>query len=164
MNIHADTSKKYKTEAVANAVAQKKDNSQAFQFVDNRPKAAVQLKMQEVLHTSNNTNTIQMKRISIKQMQGMGFAGPYAGNTWQWNAPGGIHVTVVRVNGIATHFHVRKDAKGGVYNRINYNENAAGNWVESGVNVPSGDTLKAQMRVIAADTIRLIKALVPPKD
>lgn len=162
MNTHADKLGKNKSQAVANVVTQNKETSTAFQLKDNRPETIAQLKVRDAMIT--NDSPVQLKRISIKQMHSMGFSGPYAGNTWQWNAKGGIHVTVRRVNGIATHFHVRKDTKGGVYNRINYNENASGDWVESGVNVPAGDDLKTKMQAIAADTIRLIKALVPPKD
>ena len=93
-------------------------------------------------------------------MMGRGFAGPYAGQTWQGNAPGGIHVTVRRVGGEVTHFHVRRDTVGGVYNRIDYNE-VNGVWAEGNVNVPAGEFLTEEMRTIALDTIGLVNALVP---
>jgi hypothetical protein len=115
---------------------------------------------------ANNLSPIQTKRISIKQLEDGGFTGPHQGGTWQFNFPGsrGIHVTVIRQNGHATHFHVRKDTTGAVKNRIDYNEDNGGNWIEGNVNVPNNPGLATQMRQRAQETITWIKSLVPPSN
>ncbi|MBC8756544.1 hypothetical protein H2O64_17865 [Kordia sp. YSTF-M3] len=71
MNTHVDKANKNKTEAAANAVAQKKDKSQAFHFTDNRQKTAVQLKMQE---TANDNLDVQ--KTSIVQLVRRGSGAP----------------------------------------------------------------------------------------
>jgi len=74
MDTHADKKLENKSRTVANEVAQKKSSSEStFQFVDNRPEAIAQRKMQDIandyvenresLHTETTQNTyIQLKR------------------------------------------------------------------------------------------------------
>jgi hypothetical protein len=134
------------------------------QLAHNGPAAVVQRQaLRRMFGAQSSSAPVQAKRVSGTQMTGMGFTGPHAGGSWQWNAPGGCHVTAVRTDGHVTHFHVRKDTKGGVYNRIDYSEVAADDWAEGTVNVPAGDDLKAEMRGLAQSTINLFVALVPPK-
>ncbi|MGH1385842.1 hypothetical protein [Kordia sp.] len=52
MNTHADKLNKNKNQAVANAVAQKKEVKQTVQLEDNRPEAVAQLKAQNILETA----------------------------------------------------------------------------------------------------------------
>jgi hypothetical protein len=174
MNTHADKTQENKNEVVGTQNTPNSAGSEStFQFVDNRTETIIQRKLHDIanngpelshlsyIQSMANNAPVQTKRMSKSQLQNMGFTGPHQGGSWQWNAPGGIHVTIVRLDGNATHFHVRKDTKGGVYNRINYNEDADGNWNEGTVNVPAGNQLEAQMKQVAAETIQYIKALAP---
>lgn len=194
MHTPSDKSQQPQSQAIANELSEKKGTGEAIkQFVDNRPEAIAQRKLQEMANNSeqvkqlkavqrmidhsqkgkkvivreaatNNLSPIQTKRISIKQLESGGFTGPHQGGTWQYNFPssGGIHVTVLRQDGHATHFHVRRDTKGGVKNRIDYNENESGDWIEGNVNVPDNTELEQQMRQRGQETINWIKKLVPP--
>ncbi|MEP3388292.1 MAG: hypothetical protein ABJO02_08910 [Reichenbachiella sp.] len=54
MNTHAEKTQENKTQSVANTVSQKKnDNKSTFQFVDNRPEAITQRKLQEMANNSD---------------------------------------------------------------------------------------------------------------
>lgn len=141
-------------------------------FIDNRPEAIAQRQLQRAMQQSPLQQPlkarqqmmnapIQLKRISRRQLENGGFTGPHQGGSWQWNVPrsGGIHVTVIRQNGIATHFHVRRDTQGNVHNRIDYNEGADGAWAQGNTNVPAGDELQAQMEAIGQQMIQWIRGL-----
>ncbi len=66
MNTHADKTQENKSQSVANAVFQKKsETGSAFQFVDNRPEAIIQRKIQEMANTSLQANqTTQLQAIA----------------------------------------------------------------------------------------------------
>jgi hypothetical protein len=60
MNTHADKIQKNKSLSVANAVSQKQSGGESeFQFVDNRPEAIAQRKLQEM--ASNSPQVLQLK-------------------------------------------------------------------------------------------------------
>ncbi|MCB9234525.1 MAG: hypothetical protein H6581_22915 [Bacteroidia bacterium] len=70
MNIHSDKTQKSKNLTVANTVAQKRNGAEpTFQFVDNRPEAVVQRKLQEKAN-----NSIQVSKLSA--LQGMANNSP----------------------------------------------------------------------------------------
>jgi len=52
MNTHADKTKENKSQSVANAFSQKSSGESTFQFVDNRPEAVAQRKLQEMANNS----------------------------------------------------------------------------------------------------------------
>jgi hypothetical protein len=63
MNTNADKTQKNKSQSVANAVSHKQgSNKSTFQFVDNRPEALAQRKLQEIAH-----NSPQAMQMSIYQ-------------------------------------------------------------------------------------------------
>lgn len=78
MNTHADKTHENKNQAVANAVSQKKSSSEStFQFVDNRPEAVAQRKLQEMANNSTRLDIIQKKSIdglSEQQVKNVGLA------------------------------------------------------------------------------------------
>jgi hypothetical protein len=60
MNTHADKTQENKIQSVANTVAQKQSGGEStFQFVDNRPEAVAQRKLQEM--ANNNPRAMQLK-------------------------------------------------------------------------------------------------------
>ncbi|MCA6432175.1 MAG: hypothetical protein IM574_01090 [Cytophagales bacterium] len=62
MNTYADKKDKNKSQSVANTVAQKQSNSEStFKFVDNRPEAIAQRKLQEM--ANNNPRVMQLRTI-----------------------------------------------------------------------------------------------------
>ncbi len=143
----------------------RKNSDERTSFFTNSPQDIQQRKIQEIADNSkqvsqlkaiqsmaNNGGTalIQRKAMTPQKLYNGNFSGPHQGNTFQYNFPGsgGIHGTVrlAETNDATSHFHIRKDSKGGVYNRIDYNENSPNTWVESGVNVKAGDELKTQMQ------------------
>jgi hypothetical protein len=64
MNTHADKKKEHKSQSVSNETYQKQSNSEStFQFVDNRPEAVVQRKLQEM--ADNSTQVRQLKTIQL---------------------------------------------------------------------------------------------------
>ncbi|MEM9276790.1 MAG: hypothetical protein AAGA80_28205, partial [Cyanobacteria bacterium P01_F01_bin.143] len=53
MNTHADKTQENKSQSVANAISQKKGSGEStFKFVDNRPEAIAQRKLQEMANNS----------------------------------------------------------------------------------------------------------------
>jgi len=63
MNTHADQTKENKSQAVSNALSQKEsDGVSAFQFVDNRPEAVAQRKLQEIANNSSRVNQLKAYR------------------------------------------------------------------------------------------------------
>jgi hypothetical protein len=59
MNTHADKTQENKSQSVANAVTQRQqDNASTFQFVDNRPEAVAQRKLQEMANNSPKTKQV----------------------------------------------------------------------------------------------------------
>jgi hypothetical protein len=64
MNKHADKTQKNNSQSVSNETYQKQSNSEStFQFVDNRPEAVVQRKLQEM--ADNSTQVRQLKTIQL---------------------------------------------------------------------------------------------------
>ncbi|MBA6293763.1 hypothetical protein H4J58_03920 [Colwellia sp. MB3u-70] len=62
MNNHADKTQKNKSQSVANAISQNQSNGKStFQFLDNRPDAVAQRKLQEV--TNNSPQVKQLKTL-----------------------------------------------------------------------------------------------------
>ncbi|MEM6814628.1 MAG: DUF4157 domain-containing protein [Bacteroidota bacterium] len=62
MQTHADKNQENKSKAVANTVSQKKSNNKStFQFIDNRPEAVAQRKLQEI--ANNSPGAMQLKAI-----------------------------------------------------------------------------------------------------
>ncbi|MBX3639896.1 MAG: DUF4157 domain-containing protein [Nitrosomonas sp.] len=60
MNIHADKTQENKSKSLANSVAKKQgDNESTFQFVDNRPEAIMQRKLQEM--ANNSPQALQLR-------------------------------------------------------------------------------------------------------
>ena len=60
MNSHSDKSQENNSQSVANQVSQKKSGSEtAFQFVDNRPEAIAQRKLQEMANNSPQVKQLQ---------------------------------------------------------------------------------------------------------
>jgi hypothetical protein len=60
MNTHADKSQENKSQSVSNEVAQKQGGAEStFQFVDNRPEAVAQRKLQEM--ANNSPRALQLK-------------------------------------------------------------------------------------------------------
>ena len=60
MNTHADKSQENKSQSVANAVSQKSSSGEStFQFLDNRPEAVAQRKLQEM--ANNSIQAMQLK-------------------------------------------------------------------------------------------------------
>ncbi len=60
MNIYVDKSQKNKSQSVVNSEAQRQSSGEStFQFVDNRPEAVVQRKLQEM--ANNGPRTMQLK-------------------------------------------------------------------------------------------------------
>jgi hypothetical protein len=104
---------------------------------------------------SSGVAPVQAKPISNKQMDDLGFV-KMTPPRWQWNAKGGCHVSAIRIGAAVDEFHVRKDTKGAVNNRIDYNETAPDTWSETVANVPAGDELAAEMRVLGTQTAALI--------
>jgi hypothetical protein len=65
MNAHADKTQKNKYQSVANAVSKKQSSGESvFQFVDNRPEAITQKKLQEI---ANNSSEVRQLR-AIQEM------------------------------------------------------------------------------------------------
>jgi hypothetical protein len=65
MNTHADKRQESKSQSVANAVSQKQNDSKStFQFVDNRPEAVAQRKLQEM---ANNYSAQRQQPIQKKE-------------------------------------------------------------------------------------------------
>ncbi|MDN3666925.1 DUF4157 domain-containing protein [Algibacter miyuki] len=61
MQTHVDKTHENKSQSVANAVSQKQSNSEsAFQFVDNRPEAVAQRKLQEVMNNSPQVRQLKV--------------------------------------------------------------------------------------------------------
>ena len=67
MNTHADKSQENKSQSVANDVSQKQSGSEStFQFVDNRPEAVAQRKLQEMANNSPQAKqAAQLQSISL---------------------------------------------------------------------------------------------------
>jgi hypothetical protein len=62
MNTHADKTQEKKSQSVVNAVSQKQSGAEStFQFVDNRPEAVAQRKLQEM--ANNSTQVKQLKAL-----------------------------------------------------------------------------------------------------
>ena len=163
-----------KASRAASASMQRTDNGQAAALEDRSSRGQVLRQLadlsrsgpavtaqRKVLAQLFGAGVIQAKRVSIAQMRSLGFTGPHDGGSWQWNGPGGIHVTAVRADGHVTHFHVRRDTRGGVYNRIDFNE-VDGAWVEGAVHVPAGADLEGDMRRVGQETIALFNGLIEP--
>jgi len=61
MNTHSDKTQENKSQSVANAVAQKQNNGEStFQFVDNRPEAVAQQKLQEDIKNSPKVQRLKV--------------------------------------------------------------------------------------------------------
>lgn len=66
MNTYADKKQENKSQTVANEVSQKTSNSEStFQFVDNRPEAVAQIKLQEM--ANNSPQVQQLKTIQLEK-------------------------------------------------------------------------------------------------
>lgn len=172
MNTHADKTQEH-TSVTASSAKKQSSGESTLQFVNNKPEALAQRKLQAMANNSPKakqlkalqkmaSQTVQMRRVSVSQLRGGGLTGPNKGNTYNYNPGNGIHITVRKSGPDVTHFHVRKDTKGGVYNRIDYNEDDKGDWIESNVNVPAGGDLETQMKNAAADMIAWLKGLPTP--
>jgi hypothetical protein len=68
MNIHSDKSPESKSKAISNNLAQSTNgNASTFQFVDNRPEAVVQRKIQEMANANASLNVYQRNASNVIQ-------------------------------------------------------------------------------------------------
>jgi hypothetical protein len=84
MNTHVDKTQENKSQSVANSVVQKQSgNGSAFQFIDNRPEAVTQRKLQDMAHNhsaqqqhpfqkkENNTGLPDNLKSGMENLSGM---------------------------------------------------------------------------------------------
>ncbi|MDC3285101.1 hypothetical protein OAU94_01515 [Flavobacteriaceae bacterium] len=95
MNTHADKTQENKSQSVANTVSQKQSNGKStFQFVDNRPDAVAQLKLQEVANNSpqvkqlkalQNLANSNQENSQVTQLKSISSEMPIQMINWPWS-------------------------------------------------------------------------------
>ena len=145
MHIQDQNTRKIKLQPIAGLGAKKMSGNNVT-FVDNRPEAAVQRKVQQMVNVSpqvaklsafqkmadkkrmlqknftSETDPVQRVPVSNSNMNSL-FPGGKKGNEWFFWGKGGYHVGAIRESdgtGEVSEFHVKKEFKGSKTNRIDW--------------------------------------------
>ena len=158
MNTHADHTQDDKSKAVANSLSEKESSSElSFQFVDNRPEAIAQRKLQELAD-----NSPQVKQ--LRAFQKIANKSPQVKKAAQFQAMANNHVAAItrREDALST-----KRKAGGVtqHPAIPVGTTIQGVWEDSGTGVLKWDKLRDGVRWYVVqgtqDMYYLIEGTVP---